>query len=202
LNFYPSSPRFISDAVAEQLIRAIDHRALIVGVYVNESWDVIEAHQVRFELDAIQLHGNELPIDVPGFLRNVSIIKATTWGTETPADHLTAKDWIECRDKLLLKGLLVDAYDPIQHGGTGRIVRWDLLNPRPIPLVKTRLILAGGITPENIAEAVGIARPDAVDTASGIEVTPGIKSAERMQKFVEEARKVFIDGRQWLADTV
>jgi len=178
----------------------VDRRALVIGVFVNESWEVIEEIMDRFSLDAIQLHGSERAQDVPATLRDMPIIKAISWRAETRADIDIAMNWTGEPALGSLKGFLVDAYDPIQFGGTGKVVRWDLLYPRPPELCKNRLILAGGLTPENLAQAINRAVPDAIDTASGIESSPGMKSAERMKKFVDEARKVVTDNGRWLAE--
>jgi phosphoribosylanthranilate isomerase len=75
----------------------------------------------------------------------------------------------------------VDAYSPNQRGGTGHTVCWDLLNPRPKVFSNYPILLAGGIKPENAAEALRIAKPDGLDVASGIESSPGIKSPEKMR---------------------
>jgi phosphoribosylanthranilate isomerase len=198
LNFYPKSPRYVTPIIAEQLVRAIDKRVFVVGVFVNESWETIERLRNSLALDAIQLHGDEKIESVPKTLRNDSIIKAMPWRADLTEDSQTATSWASS-DAVALKGFLIDAYDPVQHGGTGRTTRWDLLDPRPLPLRRARLILAGGLSPSNVADAIQIAKPDAVDTASGIEVSPGIKSAKRMHEFIESLQKAKVDGRAWLA---
>jgi len=178
----------------------VDRQALVIGVFVNESWEVIQEITDRFSLDAIQLHGSERAQEVPIALRDMPIIKAIPWRAETQSDIDMAMNWTGEPALSCLKGFLVDAFDPIQFGGTGKVVRWDLLNPRPQELCKNRLILAGGLTPENLAQAINLVVPDAVDTASGIESSPGVKSAERMKNFVDEARKVVTDKGRWLAE--
>jgi phosphoribosylanthranilate isomerase len=202
LNFYPKSPRYVTNVLAEQLVRAIDKRALVVGVFVNEAWETIEKLRSSLSLDAIQLHGSEQSCVVPFSTPVTAIIKAMPWRSDSAQDIAMATDWSTNTVGSTLKGFLIDAYDPVQHGGTGRTARWDLLHPRPIPLQTMRLILAGGLTPQNVVEAIAIAKPDAVDTASGIEVSPGVKSAKRMQEFVAAVRNAKVDGRAWLAEPV
>ena len=93
------------------------------------------------------------------------------------------------REHPRLLGLLIDAYDPVQRGGTGKTARWDLLFPRPKELRNTKILLAGGHTPENISQAIYTAKPDGVDVASGIETAPGIKDHSKMRAIAEVARQ-------------
>jgi phosphoribosylanthranilate isomerase len=76
---------------------------------------------------------------------------------------------------------LVDSYDPVQRGGTGRTARWDLLFPRPIEFRHVPILLAGGLKSENISQAIQTAQPDGIDIASGIESAPGVKDHSKMQ---------------------
>lgn len=202
LNFYPKSPRYVTNARADQLVRAIDQRALVVGVFVNEPWETIEELRSLLSLDAIQLHGSERSSNVPHSEHATSIIKAMPWRADSAEDVEMATDWSNNTQGATLNGFLIDAYDPVQHGGTGRTARWDLLQPRPVPLRKSRLILAGGLTAENVVQAITIAKPDAVDTASGIEISPGVKSTKKMLEFVAAVQKAKVDGRAWLAERV
>jgi len=202
LNFYPKSPRYVTHTIAEHLVRAIDKRVLVVGVFVNEAWEKVEEIRNSLSFDAIQLHGGERVHDVPVSIVAASIIKAMPWRAESAGDSEMATEWTINSNGSPLKGFLIDAYDPDQHGGTGRTTRWDLLDPRPLPLQKTRLILAGGLTTENVAQAITTAKPAAVDTASGIEVSPGIKSARRMLEFMDAVQKAKVDGGPWLAEPV
>jgi phosphoribosylanthranilate isomerase len=119
------------------------------------------------------------------------VIKAMPWREGNQADAAHASLWSSHAQVAKLSGILIDAYDPIQRGGTGRVARWDLLHPRPQELSGQPLILAGGLTALNVGEAIQISRPDAVDTASGIENEPGIKDRDKMQRFVTETMKGF-----------
>ncbi len=202
LNFYSKSPRYVTNARAEQIVRAIDKRALVVGVFVNEAWETISQMRSLLSLDAIQLHGSERPHGVPSSEFTTSIIKAMPWRADSAEDLEMAIGWSNNTQGAILNGFLIDAYDPVQHGGTGRTARWDLLQSRPVPLQKTRLILAGGLSAENVVQAITIAKPDAVDTASGIEISPGVKSAKKMLEFVAAVQKAKVDGRAWLAEHV
>ena len=184
LNFYPSSPRFVIPTLACELSSAVAHRALVVGVFVNASpCDVADVVR-QCPLDCIQLHGDESPdwiteaATIPS-LQSISFIKAISW-RGTYEDQECAKRWTSHKHSRLL-GLLVDSYDPVQRGGTGRTARWDLLFPRPIEFGDVPILLAGGLTPLNISKAIETAKPNGVDIASGIESAPGVKDHSKMQ---------------------
>ncbi len=190
INFSETSPRFIRPEEAAQVVRVGLGRVLMVGVFVNASLETIRATLRICPLDMLQLHGDETPELVSS--RNLPpIIKATPWREKNQEDARNALSWSSQAEATNLAGILIDAYDPVQRGGTGRVARWDLLYPRPIELSRQPLILAGGLTEKNVAEAIRISRVDAVDTASGVEIEPGIKDRAKMQRFVVEAKKGF-----------
>ncbi len=190
INFFPESPRFVEPEQAAVLAKAGRGRVVVVGVFVNASVDAIRDSLRTCPLDYIQLHGDEGPELAMG-LGLPPVIKAIPWRDRSAEDAAIARTWNDHADASNLAGFLVDAYDPIQRGGTGRVARWDLLHPRPQELSGQTLILAGGLTASNVGDAIQISRPDAVDTASGIEMEPGIKDKVRMQQFVREAVKGF-----------
>ncbi len=194
LNFYKPSPRYVSPEVACGLSLVADKLALRVGVFVNASPLEVDAVLAICPLDCIQLHGDETPewLDqasaIPS-LNSVSFIKAVAW-CDQDEDRKSVFKWTEKKHSRLL-GLLVDAYDPVQRGGTGKTARWDLLFPRPEELRNTTILLAGGLTPENISKAMETAKPDGVDIASGIESAPGIKDHSKMRAIAEIANQIF-----------
>ena len=183
LNFYPPSPRYVSPEAARELSEIAAGRALRVGVFVNASPFEVDAILSVCPLDCIQLHGDEQPgwIDdatrLPRF-EAITFIKAVAWRGMDEDVELVSKWTANPHPKLL--GLLVDAFDPVQRGGTGKTARWDLLFPRHPAFRKFRVLLAGGLTIENIATAIATAQPDGVDLASGIETQPGIKDHSKM----------------------
>jgi phosphoribosylanthranilate isomerase len=190
LNFYEKSPRYVSPGLARGLSRLarIDHSIgktiMRVGVFVNASPAEVDAVLTICPLDCIQLHGDETPewlTESRAFpaLQSICLIKAIAW-RDCDEDRSTALSWNAVTDARLL-GLLVDAFDPVQRGGTGKTARWDLLFPRPKELLGCDLMLAGGLTAENISQAIEIAKPDGVDVASGIELSPGLKDHEKMR---------------------
>jgi phosphoribosylanthranilate isomerase len=193
-NFYPKSSRFVPASQAASLIKASKadgtDRGLSIGVFVNPTIEELRDILSICPLDAIQLHGDE----TPDFVVNETlppIIKAISWRENSSEDEEIASAWKESASRFPFLGFLVDAYDPIQRGGTGKQARWDLLYPRPEPLRDVPLILAGGLTAENVQQAVLATRADAVDTASGIETQPGLKNLDKMRSFIEEARRGF-----------
>jgi phosphoribosylanthranilate isomerase len=184
LNFYPASSRYVSPAHAQDLSRSAAGKALVVGVFVNREPAEVADIAAECSLDCIQLHGEEPPswIDQANLfasLKSLPIIKAVSWrGCQEDQENLL--EWTSSPPQRLL-GLLVDSFDPIQRGGTGRTARWDLLFPRPIEFGNIKIMLAGGLKPENVAQAILTAKPDGIDMASGIESAPGIKDSEKMR---------------------
>ena len=192
LNFFRASPRYVSPESARELSLAADRLALRVGVFVNAAPTEVAAVLAICPLDCIQLHGDESPdwIDqasVISSLKSILFIKAVAW-RDKEEDRAKVLAWTQ-REHARLLGLLIDAYDPVQRGGTGKTARWDLLFPRPKELRNTKILLAGGLTPENISQAIYTAKPDGVDVASGIEAAPGIKDHSKMRTIAEVARQ-------------
>jgi phosphoribosylanthranilate isomerase len=175
LNFVPSSPRNIDVSLAKSIAQALRGRARIIGVFADEDEARIRFIQSEVPLDLIQLHGQESP----EFVRTIgsSAFKAVAVGA--PEDIELAKTYPGA-------WLLVDARVAGQLGGTG--VRID---PHLVaPLARSRsLLLAGGLRPENVAEAVQWVRPRGVDVASGVETLPGVKDEGMMRSFIAEARR-------------
>ena len=183
LNFVAKSPRFLRsmEQARALLDSAQPFSGLAVGLFVNATASEILATARDVKLDVIQLHGEEPPELADELRRNLNapLWKAYRIATQDDLDAVIRQDW-PC------DALLLDARVEGAHGGTGRTFDWDLLTgfPRKKPLV-----LAGGLKPANVAEAVERAHPDWVDTSSGVESAPGIKDAAMMQRFVDTAKK-------------
>ena len=168
--FWPRSPRAITRDRARSIAAALPPFVTRVGVFVNTpAADVIDTVQVA-GLDVVQLHGDE---DLSAYASvGVRLVRSVTLADDEAVERVS----------LLPSSVtpLVDAADDVQRGGTGRRADWRLAarlaDRRP-------MILAGGLTPDNVAEAVRAVRPWGVDVSSGIEHSPGIKSRERMQAF-------------------
>jgi phosphoribosylanthranilate isomerase len=190
LNFYERSPRYLPLEAADRVVAAVPDSIIRVGVFVNAPLAALLAARLRFRLDYLQLHGDESPQMVADLPAGVVIR-----GLRVPADdpYTSLEAYVaECsRCGGDVAGLLLDARQSGQYGGTGQSLNWPLLRERPASLGTTPLILAGGLRPENVASAIDQARPDAVDAASGVETAPGVKDPRRMQQFIALARAAF-----------
>jgi len=180
-NFYPPSPRAISPADAWSIIRRLPPFVEAVGVFVNWPPMVVDALARAVRLGSVQLHGAELPEEVAELGRKHCVIKAVQVKRGFRAASLTR---YRAADAILL-----DGFAPGLHGGSGRTLDWKLaLAARHYG----RIILAGGLTPDNIAEAIQVAQPYAVDVASGVESRPGRKDPARLRalfKAIESAQR-------------
>jgi phosphoribosylanthranilate isomerase len=195
LNFYPKSPRFIDRGLARELTLTIRSRAISVGVFVNESPYAVAMTVAECALDMVQLHGDETLSwldEAKKFpeLQGIPILRAISWrGVTEPEDETRAQAW---SSQETVVGLLVDAYDPIQRGGTGKTARWDLLSPRPQAFANKPFLLAGGLSIANLEMAIQTTSPDGIDLASGIESEPGIKDKALMSSIVAIAKRTFV----------
>lgn len=182
LNFYPKSPRCITPTQAAEVARAVPPFLMLVGLWVQEPLDNITSHLQNLPfLGAVQYHGDATPLPP----RGIRFIPA--FPVRDLVSLRTIEAYLEfCQAaERMPAGILVDAHVAGLYGGTGQTAPWELLaefHPG-VPL-----ILAGGLTPENVAEAVRLVRPYAVDVASGVESSPGIKDPVKMQQFIEAAR--------------
>lgn len=170
---WPRSPRAVTAARARALARRLPPWVTRVGVMVDPPVGDAAAAIAEIGLGAVQLHGVADP--TPFLAQGVPVLWVRS--LETAAPSLVAPQGAT---------LMLDAHDPDRHGGTGRTIDWT----RAADLARTtRLVLAGGLTPENVADAVAQVRPYGVDVSSGIELSPGIKSADRLQRFVDATRR-------------
>lgn len=186
LNFYSRSPRCLDLAAARSIVAALPSGFAKVGVFVNDELSRIARMADEMRLDFVQLHGDEPPA-VLAQLRPRPLIRAfrlDAAGWRPIIEYIAA-----CRNlDVLPAALLIDAHAPGLYGGTGQTVDWLTVRDRPEELAGLPIILAGGLTPENVAEAIAAARPWGVDTASGVESAPGVKDAGKIDGFVREAR--------------
>lgn len=201
LNFYPGSKRYVPVPQALMIAGALRKAVVRVGVFVNAETDEVCETFDRVGLDLVQLHGDE----PPDFLRQLGgrpVVKAFRLGQEDIYFNLGRQDLYtvgrylgECRDmKCMPRMTLVDANVEGAYGGTGQVTDWEAVKTYqparvedPIP----PLVLAGGLTPDNVAEAIRTVRPAAVDTASGVESSPGHKDRALVERFVQSARQAF-----------
>lgn len=173
LVFVPDSPRACDPAVAEEIGAELRRRALVTGVFVNATLDEVELLADRCSLGMLQLHGDEGPAYCREAARRTGckVMKAA-----------------RVRDAASVRGLepfrvdyhLLDAHRPERRGGTGETFDWELAGAHHLSVP---LVLSGGLTPDNVAAAIGAVRPFAVDTASGTEAAPGRKDPRRVTAF-------------------
>jgi phosphoribosylanthranilate isomerase len=169
-NFYPPSPRSISPADAWSIIRRLPPFVEAVGVFVNWPPLVVDALARALRLGSVQLHGAESPGVVAQLARKHRVIKAVQVKSGFRVASLAR---YRASDAILLDGFAHGL-----HGGSGRTLDWKLARAATR---YGRTILAGGLTPENIAEAIRVAQPYAVDVASGVEAKPGRKDSGRLR---------------------
>jgi phosphoribosylanthranilate isomerase len=178
LVFYARSPRAVDVAGARAIMAALPAFVTTVGLFVDAPREEVAAVLEALPLDLLQFHGNESPAYCRTFGRPYLKALAMRPGVDLVA---AAEAYGDAR------ALLVDAYHPDAPGGTGMRFDWDKL---PAQLSRP-LILAGGLDPDNIADAIRTVRPWGVDVSSGVEAAKGVKSAEKMAAFlrgVESAR--------------
>lgn len=185
LNHHPESPRFCQPQVAVEIGAALKRRLEIVGVFVNPTLDEVAAAAENESLTMVQLHGDE----GPAFCRETA---RRTGCKVIKALRVRSRVDVRAAEAYRTDFHLLDAHQPGMRGGTGESFDWELLAGRRS---EVPLILAGGLTPENVADAVAAARPFAVDVASGVEARPGVKDHSLMARFVEGAERGSVDPR-------
>ncbi|MBF0264506.1 MAG: phosphoribosylanthranilate isomerase [Gammaproteobacteria bacterium] len=171
--FYPPSPRYIEPEKAAEIIAQIPAFINCVGLFVNEQDKTIENILIQTQLDLIQFHGDESHEFCKQFSR--PFIKAIRMKDEQNIQH-------SIEQYPTAKGILLDSYVKGVPGGTGEIFNWDKI---PDNLTKP-IILAGGLSANNIAQAIKQVNPYAVDVSGGIEAHPGVKSDDKINEFMRQ----------------
>ena len=177
-NFYEKSPRYITEGEAAKIRPRLPKKVEAVGIFVNHPPAEVTALCKSLRLDAAQLHGDEPPETVQELARKLTVWKA--FRVEPDFRLETLDEYPEA------SAFLFDAAQTGQYGGTGRTTDWDVARRAALG---HRIILAGGLNIENVAAAVRIVRPYAVDVASGVEAKPGKKDHGRMREFIQEVRR-------------
>jgi len=173
-NFYRKSPRFIDPLRAKKIILEMPPSILKIGVFVNEAEQTVRDLSIDLELDYLQFHGMETPQYCEQFGR-------PCWKAFRLKDEKT----LELMKKYKCDYYLVDAFVENVFGGTGVVADWDLA--RAAKKVG-KVILAGGLTPENVGAAVSAVRPEGVDVASGVELHHGKKDFAKLERFISNAK--------------
>lgn len=169
LNFWPGSPRVVDEQRARLITRELPHDVLRVGVFVDAAAEEMEETAARVGLDVVQLHG---AADRPVRWRWWQAVAAGTPGWQALAQASAAEM------------ILLDTPAGAERGGTGRVFDWSLAREAGRPV-----ILAGGLSPENVGEAVRLVRPWGVDACSRLEIAPGRKDHRKIRAFVRAVRE-------------
>ncbi|HEY1303710.1 MAG TPA: phosphoribosylanthranilate isomerase [Vicinamibacterales bacterium] len=178
--FWPASPRRVTAGIAAGIVAALPEAVMTVGVFVNAPAEEIRSVVSQTGIGIVQLHGDETPayVDALGkpIIRSVTLDNVAEVSRVWPADVT----------------LLLDKADPARRGGTGEVVDW----LRAARLARAqRFILAGGLTPANIEDAIVTVRPYGVDVSSGVEASPGVKDPGKVSLFLKNARAAFAQQR-------
>lgn len=174
--FYKKSPRAVTEKTVQGIVRELPPFVMRVGVFVNERAERINTLVTRLGLDIVQLHGDE----TPAFCKKIKArtLKAVRVKDASVFDGLSAYP---------VNGFLLDTFHPGAYGGIGDVFDWKLAKKgkRLGPVV-----LAGGLNPDNIAQAIRQVRPYGVDVSSGVEKKPGVKDIKKLRAFISAARGV------------
>lgn len=174
--FFSGSKRCVSVEVARSIVNCLPPFVTTVALFVDPEAGHVESVLSEVGIDLLQFHGDEAPEFCSGFGRPYLKAIAMTRGVDVAA---------EARRFEAARALLLDARSDAGFGGTGQTFEWGLWPGR----VDKPLVLAGGLDPGNVAAAVALTRPYAVDVSSGVECGPGIKDPEKVAKFINEVRR-------------
>jgi phosphoribosylanthranilate isomerase len=180
INFWPKSKRYLPVDIAAAWLPALLDQITLIAVLVNPDADTLNAIIDQHLVHILQLHGDETPAEVADLMdRGYRVIKA-----------LQVRD----RESLFQIGcfpcetILLDAFNPGLYGGSGETFPWDLAVIAQDMFPEKRIILSGGLTPANVRQAIESTHPAAVDVASGVESSPGIKDLILVREFIEQSR--------------
>jgi phosphoribosylanthranilate isomerase len=173
--FFANSPRYITHDHASRIISNLPSFVTTVGVFVDEKPEQIEKIASWTGIDVIQLHGEEPPEMCYYSKRIIKAIRVKSLESLDPLFHYKER----------VSAFLLDTFAPDAFGGTGQIFNWDIaIEAKQFG----RIVLAGGLTPDNVADAVTRVRPYAVDVSSGVESVKGKKDHQKMKIFIEKAK--------------
>jgi len=182
LVFYPPSPRAVDIEQAVTIRRALPPFVTVVGLFVNAAAETVVETAARVHLDLLQYHGEETPSQCEA--SGLAYMKAIRVNDDTNLSEAS-------RRFASAKALILDTHDDRLWGGSGRSFDWDLV-PADIELP---VVVAGGLTPANVADAILRLHPYGVDVSGGVEQSPGIKDAAKITRFIEEVDRVSIAQR-------
>lgn len=181
LVFYPPSPRAVTAEQANILSQYLPPYVQLVGLFVNAQLDEIQAILQKVPLDVLQFHGDETPKQCQTIAQTFGRrwYKALQVKDDVNMDELLKQ--IDAYRQAGASAILLDAYHPDLKGGTGHTFDWTKFPKSDIPL-----ILAGGLSPENVADAIQLTQPYAVDVSGGVEQSKGVKDSEKIYQFVQQ----------------
>jgi phosphoribosylanthranilate isomerase len=177
--FWPQSPRYIDPPRAAAIVAELPASVGTVGVFVNQRAEEVERIARAAGVKTIQLHGDETPAFAEAL--GWPVWRAMRLAETNGATAAWPRDVI----------ILLDAHDPARRGGTGRRIDWQ---QAAAVAAARRIVLAGGLTPENVEQAIATVRPYGVDVSSGVEEAPGVKNFDKVARFLERARAGFNAG--------
>lgn len=178
--FYAPSPRAVTPALAARLVARVPDGIASVGLFVDATRADIDSVLARVPLSMLQLHGDEAPADCGGW--ELPVIKAARITPDLDLLEFAARYGVAA-------ALLLDTHTAV-YGGSGKVFDWSLVPPALIgPGAARRVVLSGGLSTANVADAIARVRPSAVDTSSGIESAKGIKDPAAMRDFVAAVRQ-------------
>lgn len=179
--FHAASVRHVTAEIAQDIQVAVGNAGTLVGLFVDPTVDQVQAVLDRVDLDVLQFHGQESPAFCEQFQRPYLKAVAMSAGVDLSAVNEAYGS---------ARGLLLDSAYEGQFGGTGHRFDWDWIDAG----LENRLMLAGGLSPDNVGEAIRQVRPAAVDVSSGVERDKGIKDSGRMRAFIEAALPEMNEG--------
>ena len=178
--FYRKSPRYIEPTLARQIVMSLPPLVIPVGVFVDEDQQVVRSLMDDCGLAIAQLHGSESAIYCKELGRTV--LKALR-----VKDRSTFLALAEFRGRAGVRGFILDAFSNEAYGGTGQVIDWQLASEAA---KAAKVLLAGGLTPDNVEKAILTVRPYGVDVSSGVERSPGRKDHEKVRAFIRAVKFV------------
>jgi phosphoribosylanthranilate isomerase len=175
LIFYPPSPRYVAPEQAQTIVKNLPPDVVTVGVFVNETVETIARVAEVSGVQKVQLHGDEAPSVCAAL--SIPVIKAFRFTEQVRPEMMT--------DYSTVEAFLIEGFHEKLYGGGGAVADWQQV----ATLHRYgRIVLAGGLTPDNVQQAIRVAKPYAVDVGSGVEASPGIKDRQKVRAFVQQAK--------------
>ncbi|MCX7664334.1 MAG: phosphoribosylanthranilate isomerase [Gemmataceae bacterium] len=188
INFYPKSIRYVEPRAAKTLLQEIPPFVTPVGLFAEIPFRQACAIAYQLGIRVLQYYGDYSQLEEPFPFVVLPVVRV---GSSDDLNEIAKLQQIFQTLKAPLTTVLIDSYTKEQLGGSGHRAPWELLKNPPVPM-----ILAGGLTPENVADAIRTVRPVGVDVASGVETQKGIKDPVKVREFVQNARKAFFESTQ------